>query len=435
MKNFNSKKKIRISNTKRNNAWKNAFYPGQIPICSKESLLGLKRTQSESLYRFNSFNNSNSNLPILQQSEIADEDSELYALWDDLGVEAHYRRVFEFHLKTLSNEEKKEFLEYEKTSLNRIKENLCKLAKAIAERDKAIEGLKKIDKVVSSYNNAKLDDLLIADIIQSIKAIRFHSINVVNFMTKIREIMSYHQMKGKIDINKINKKYCYDNNYLIKMKFDIDFFKQSAIKNYFLINKDIELDTFLLNISSNKNDMNKLTVPITVELIKAIHQAKFIISQDTLLYQAKCEKNTMNNINATSHLSTKRFRSRAVSNYSMRSFGTPKSSTMSLTLHRLKATPGYNNLFLNSKSTNKMTLKKTNSPERKVMSKEELMSKIKEYEDKSKEEINPEIKKEEKKQEYIDDSKEQEESHIGVKIVLESEDRDVLVKTKIGGYM
>ena len=216
MKNFNSKKKIRISYTKRNNEWKNAFYPGQIPICSKESLLGLKRTQSESLYRFNSFNNSNSNLPILQQSEIADEDSELYALWDDLGVEAHYRRVFEFHLKTLSNEEKKEFLEYEKTSLNRIKENLCKLAKAIAERDKAIEGLKKIDKVVSSYNNAKLDDLLIADIIQSIKAIRFHSINVVNFMTKIREIMSYHQMKGKIDINKINKKYCYDNNYLIK---------------------------------------------------------------------------------------------------------------------------------------------------------------------------------------------------------------------------
>ena len=204
MKNFNSKKKIRISYTKRNNEWKNAFYPGKIPICSKESLLGLKRTQSESLYRFNSFNNSNSNLPILQQSEIADEDSELYALWDDLGVEAHYRRVFEFHLKTLSNEEKKEFLEYEKTSLNRIKENLCKLAKAIAERDKAIEGLKKIDKVVSSYNNAKLDDLLIADIIQSIKAIRFHSINVVNFMTKIREIMSYHQMKGKIDIHKIN---------------------------------------------------------------------------------------------------------------------------------------------------------------------------------------------------------------------------------------
>lgn len=432
MKNFNSKKKIRISYTKRNNDWKNSFYPGQIPIYSKESLLGLKRTQSESLYRFNSFNNSNSNLPILQQSEIDNEDSELYLLWDDLGVESHYRRVFEYHLKTLSSEEKKEFVEYEKTSLNRIKENLCKLSKAIAERDKSIEGLKKIDKVVSTYNNAKLDDLLIADIIQSIKAIRFHSINVVNFMTKVREILSYHQMKGKIDINKINKKYCYDNNYLIKMKFDIDFFKQSAIKKYFLINKDIELDTFLLNISSNKNDMNKLTVPITVELIKAIHQAKFIISQDTLLYQAKCEKNTMSNINATSHLPTQRFRSRAVSNYSMRSFGSPKSSTMSLTLHRLKATPGYNNLFLNSKSTNKMTLKKTSSPEKKVVSKEELMSKIKEYEDKSKEEIKPVLKKEERKEE-VDDSKEQEESHIGVKIVLESEERDVLVRTKIGG--
>ena len=35
----------------------------------------------------------------------------------------------------------------------------------------------------------------------------------------------------------------------------------------------------------------------------------------------------------------------------------------------------------------------------------------------------------------IDDSKEQEESHIGVKIVLESEDRDVLVKTKIGDML
>ena len=348
MKNFNSKKKIRISYTKRNTNWNNSFYPGQIPIYSKDSLLGLKRTQSESLYRFNSFNNSNPNLPILQQSEIADEDSSLLSLWDELGVESHYRRVFEYHLKTISEEEKKEFIEYEKSSLNRIKDNLSKLSKVINERIKAIEELKKIDKIVASYNNAKLDDLLIADIIQSIKEIRFHSINVVNFMTKIREILSYHQLKGKIDINKIDKKYCYDNNYLIKMKFDIDFFKHSAIRKYFLINNDIELDTFLLNISSNKNDMNKLTVPITVDLIKAIRQAKFIISQDTLLYQAKCERNSMNNINATSHLTTRHFRSRAVSNYSMRSYGTPKNSTLSITLHRLKSTPGYNSLFLNN---------------------------------------------------------------------------------------
>ena len=42
------------------------------------------------------------------------------------------------------------------------------------------------------------------------------------------------------------------------------------------------------------------------------------------------------------------------------------------------------------------------------------------------------LKREERKEE-VDNSKEQEESHIGVKIVLESEERDVLVRTKIGG--
>ena len=209
------------------------------------------------------------------------------------------------------------------------------------------------------------------------------------------------------------------------MKFDVDFFRQSPIRKYFEM-KNIECDTFLLNISSNKNssDPDKLTIPINEDVLKAIRQCQFIITQDMLFYQAQSEKRERERENMMMNSSNSFYKrnllvsgnSRAFSSYSnkrsmkngddmYRSYGTP-SNNMSQTLHKLRGTNEYNKLFLNK--TNEKKTKGENSymggryEERKSksgndykikiereevpsMTREELLKKINDYQ-KSKEE-------------------------------------------------
>ena len=369
--------KKRLGEAKKEKGWNERFYPGQIPKYTRE---GAIKPKPETRYQIQSQPIDPSKLPQIHSSrqlsrkdtneELFNEELSLIQnMWDDLGVCAPYRNVFESHARTLNEVERKEFFAFENASLKRFRDNLLKLSKEISNREKAIEKLKKFDEIVSTTfpdGNEKLDESFMNDIIQVIKAIRIHSINIVNHITKIREISSYNQTKGKINIDKINKAYLFDRNYLIKMKFDVDFFKQSPIRKYFEI-KNVELDTFLLNISSSQNssDPNKLTIPMTEDIMKAIRQCQFIITQDMLFYQAQSEQKEIEMNSSTNSFYNRRGlfvsgNGRAMSSYSnkrqkeMYKFGTPSNQmNMSVTLHKLRNSPNYNRLFLNKNSEKK----------------------------------------------------------------------------------
>ena len=369
--------KKRLGEAKKEKGWNERFYPGQIPKYTRE---GAIKPKPETRYQIQSQPIDPSKLPQIHSSrqlsrkdtneELFNEELSLIQnMWDDLGVCAPYRNVFESHARTLNEVERKEFFAFENASLKRFRDNLLKLSKEISNREKAIEKLKKFDEIVSTTfpdGNDKLDESFMNDIIQVIKAIRIHSINIVNHITKIREISSYNQTKGKINIDKINKAYLFDRNYLIKMKFDVDFFKQSPIRKYFEI-KNVELDTFLLNISSSQNssDPNKLTIPMTEDIMKAIRQCQFIITQDMLFYQAQSEQKEIEMNSSTNSFYNRRGlfvsgNGRAMSSYSnkrqkeMYKFGTPSNQmNMSVTLHKLRNSPNYNRLFLNKNSEKK----------------------------------------------------------------------------------
>ena len=372
--------KKRLGEAKKEKGWNDHFYPGQIPKYTRDSREGAIKPKPETRYQIQSQPIDPSKLPQIPSSrqlsrkdtneELFNEELSLIQnMWDDLGVCTPYRNVFESHARTLNEVERKEFFAFENASLKRFRDNLLKLSKEISNREKAIEKLKKFDEIVSTTfpdGNEKLDESFMNDIIQVIKAIRIHSINIVNHITKIREISSYNQTKGKINIDKINKAYLFDKNYLIKMKFDVDFFKQSPIRKYFEI-KNVELDTFLLNISSSQNssDPKKLTIPMTEDIMKAIQQCQFIITQDMLFYQAQSEQKEIEMNSSTNSFYNRRGlfvsgNGRAMSSYSnkkrseMYKFGTPSNQmNMSVTLHKLRNSPNYNRLFLNKNSEKK----------------------------------------------------------------------------------
>jgi hypothetical protein len=106
------------------------------------------------------------------------------------------------------------------------------------------------------------------------------SINIVNYFVKIREICSYNVLGGKFDLDRVNKVYLFDRNYLIKMKYDLDFLKDCYLNNYF--NFSGEADPFLISAAQQEND--KYYVNINEDMLSAIKHSQFLIMQDMIFY-------------------------------------------------------------------------------------------------------------------------------------------------------
>ena len=218
-----------------------------------------------------------------------EEFSILQSLWDDLGASKEYQRSFERFLRELSENDRRLLLSNEKASLKRLLDALNKLTKEIMARGKNISKLKELAKELESgiKQNSQNNDNLRREIASAIKNIRLTSINVVNHMEKIREIASFWESTGKLNLTKVNKSYLYDRNYLLKMDSDVQFVKESALN----LEVDLkgEVDTFFVCCSEDNNSNSKITVPASKDLID---ESRYLILQDSLLRSIEIAKHS-----------------------------------------------------------------------------------------------------------------------------------------------
>jgi len=129
----------------------------------------------------------------------------------------------------------------------------------------------------------KKEEILL-ELLLNLKSIRITSLNIVNYLVKIRELSSYNILGGKHNLDKINKIYKFDKNYLIKMKFDIDFLKNSKLASYFEF-ESFETDPLLLYFSfKNENFEKKYKMKIPEELLNSVKQAQYVILQDLIFF-------------------------------------------------------------------------------------------------------------------------------------------------------
>ena len=152
-----------------------------------------------------------------------------------------------------------------KKNLKRFGESLLKLSKEITSRENNIHSLKRyILALINGINyledeeNEKLKEKrenIIINIISLIKSIRLNSVNTVTHFLKVREIVTYFILIGKIDIKLISKQYKYDENYLNKMINDMAFLKDYPQLSKFFDMNNSEIDTFLTNFAP-KNSSN-----------------------------------------------------------------------------------------------------------------------------------------------------------------------------------
>lgn len=129
------------------------------------------------------------------------------------------------------------------------------------------------------YNERTLNE-----VVNCIKNIRILSLNIVNLLSKIRELCSYNVLGGKFDLDKINKIYLFDKNYLIKMKYDLDFLKDSKIADVYAIECE-ESDPFLVYVNfKNQENEKKYFIKVTDDMVGSIKQGQFVILQDLIFF-------------------------------------------------------------------------------------------------------------------------------------------------------
>ena len=272
------KTRPKTATNRTNESWNNKYFP----IIPKQTNQTNKNILSQ--------RNSNNNIIDQNDSILNEEFYSLINVWNDLGVTNEFRNQFKKSLSSLSNEEKQFFIENEIKNLIKFRENLVKFTNDVTQREKNIQLLRKFDEIVESTfpeGEQKLNDSILNDIINVIEALRYNSINCVNSLIKIRELSYYKFLNGKFNFKRINKAYVYNNDYLIKMKNDMNFLRNSNLGNYIDFTNG-EIDPFLICCSPKKNNRNrkqdKISIPINDDLMKGIKQAKYYFIQDMMFF-------------------------------------------------------------------------------------------------------------------------------------------------------
>ncbi len=306
----------------------------------------------------------------LKDENINDEQfREIELLWDELGITDEYQDQFELYLGTITNiENRQKFLLIEKNNLNKIKEALIKFSKEKNNRIKNIEFLKQLNNNIKQnviLGDKKITKELLKQIIDCIKTIRLNSVNAVNSFIKVRESMNCFSIENKINFEKIYNNFFFDCNYLLKMNSEISFLKYSEIDKIFeKKTQDEPLDTFLTlynNIIKNENE--KISNPISKDLLNAIDKCRYYLIQDSILNNIKTKKILKSNKSKGQRFNNK-YKGKSLMTLSNNVLRDYNSNFMDIRLHRLKSELGkdYNNIFLN---TNKQRYSNINSPNNK----------------------------------------------------------------------
>jgi hypothetical protein len=148
-----------------------------------------------------------------------------------------------------------------------------------------LEKIHQFNKEINPYSNFHIDKTENLKLLVNImKNLRTSSIDIINYIMEIREFCSYDILGGKFNLDKINKSYKFDKNYLIKMKFDSDFLVNSRLSNFFEFEVN-EADPFFCYFFFKDQNMEILhKMRISEDLISIVKVGQYLILQDLIYF-------------------------------------------------------------------------------------------------------------------------------------------------------
>ena len=214
----------------------------------------------------------------------------LEKIWDELCINKKYRDYFKYIYKELDTDYKEHLYLKETEELNNIKNSIKELKYFINLRKEVLNEIKNLNdkleqELLEKNNNGK--EKILKEICDKINLLREHTIDICHSMQKIKSYMFSINNLDKYNLDLISRKFDFDKNYIIKMKFELNFLREGFAKYYFNIEKD--QTPFLLNASDGtkipKGDLFLRIIPLSDELKKKILDCDFYIHQELIAYQ------------------------------------------------------------------------------------------------------------------------------------------------------
>ena len=314
-----------------------------------------RKSKNEKYELFVRNKKSNINIDLKEENMNDEKFVEIELLWDELGIKDEYQDQFELYLSNINNSTyKNKILMLEKNNLLELKEELIEFMNEKENRYKNIDILKQLNNEIKGYNYNNTFDLnkeKLKQIVECIKEIRKCSVNIVMKIIKIRENLNCFSIESKINIDIINSKFSFDNNYLSKMNSEISFLKNSEIYKILAKKNNEPLDTFLtLFFNKIKIDDEIISDLVPQELLNNIDKCRYYMAQNSLWNNIKNkQKVKIKENNARSKKIYNKFKENQKSS-SKKYIDVNNTYYMNIYLHKLKNKLGnnYNNIFLNS---------------------------------------------------------------------------------------
>ena len=251
-----------------------------------------------------SFGNKNIYNRIINNSNNNESNPDkLIKLWNDLCIGKPYRELFNIILSQLSEERKAGICQKEFNELNELKNDLHFLSMSVYYRLKILEELSDLnDKLgfILKNKQSESNEILLKRISKKIENLREHTVNVCFSMQKIKSKINVVQ-SGKFDMDAMSEKFKFDKNYLIKMKEEMDIFREGFTKYFFEIGDDN--DPFLLNASKQDDNEYKIKdpffhyIPLSDEMKEKINHCIYFIYQELIGYKSSnITENNLRNI-------------------------------------------------------------------------------------------------------------------------------------------
>ena len=240
---------------------KNILFKKSLRKLSKKSIIEMINKNNSSLNKKFNFLNSNTTkttkrifqhkgiyiehgndvgMPILTNTLYDDiKIRNIINLWNDLEVKESYRKYFFFIYKELGEEDRLNFYSNEVNELIHLKNDIKNLTYNIELRLGIIQKLSELNEQLNKENETgEVSKTIINEMLKKFEDLTIQTINIIQFMKKIKTVINVIPNLGKYDLDNIAQKFDFDKNYIIKMKFETNFLKEGLAKKFFDIKND-----------------------------------------------------------------------------------------------------------------------------------------------------------------------------------------------------
>ena len=275
----------------------------------------------------NDLNYQSNNIPFQRRrkiiyeadNELAEEYDKLRKIWKDAGVTDVYMDNFETvtNNKNNSKEEILQYLKNEESQMIKFKEEMLKIVSEVIKRENDINNIKELNKKyldiktkmninpkdeikMEEYNNEKIK--LEKDIATCLSLLRLHGINIVAAFKKFNMRYDHLLNAGKVDLDYLKSKYGFDKNYLIKLKTDLDFLRDTEIGEIYLFSSKGK-DPFLVSLSIEQTNNKYKTLPISEDMMKQIKIYNHLLNEVEIYSMMRNDYSMSNALNFSSNIS------------------------------------------------------------------------------------------------------------------------------------